>query len=251
LRNLVFNSGPLWFVEILLIFSAVYALGRALLDWAKSRQGNSSVITDAKPKPLTHRTILAFILILAPFSFLTRVFFPLDTAWHNLQFSMFHQYILLFAAGILAYRREWLPDLPSGIRKVWSIVALVCVAILPLAMVLIGGGGDEGQSNSGLTALAMILSAWEAVYCVSMGILLLSLFRRRFDFQGSLGRLLSKNAYTVYIIHAAVIVGIAWMLREISLYPLLKYLLVAPVAVGLCFLISQLLRHIPLADKVL
>jgi fucose 4-O-acetylase-like acetyltransferase len=250
-RNLEFNSGPLWFVEILLAFSAVYALGRAFQSWVKSRQRNRNAEAgSAEPKPLTHRTILAFILILAPLSFATRLFFPLDTSWHNLQFSMFPQYILLFAAGILACRRGWLPDLPSRIRKVWSTVAIVCIVILPLAMVLLGGG-DEAGSDSGLSPLAMILATWEAVYCPSMAILLLSLFRSRLDFQGRLGRLFSQNAYTAYILHAPVIVGLAWMLRNISLYPLLKYLLVAPVAVGLCFLISHLVRRIPLAEKVL
>jgi surface polysaccharide O-acyltransferase-like enzyme len=84
-----------------------------------------------------------------------------------------------------------------------------------------------------------------------MAIFLLSLFRSRLDFQGSLGRFLSKNAYTAYILHAPVIVGLAWTLRNLSIYPLLKWLLVAPIAVGLCFLASQLLRRLPLADKVL
>jgi surface polysaccharide O-acyltransferase-like enzyme len=84
-----------------------------------------------------------------------------------------------------------------------------------------------------------------------MAILLLSLFRSRLDFQGSLGRFLSKNAYTAYIVHAPVIVALAWTLRNISIYPLMKYVLVAPIAVGLCFLISLFVRRIPLAEKVL
>jgi hypothetical protein len=252
LRNLKFNSGPLWFVETLLVFSAVYALGRVVLTWARARKAaaGSSSSPAAAPRPLTHRAILAFILILALFSFITRIFFPLDTEWHNLQFSMFPQYILLFAAGILAYRRGWLPDLPAGVRKVWSTAAIVCIVILPLAMVLLGG--DDAGPDSGLTVLALILATWEAVYCPSMIVLLLSLFRQRLDRQGSLGRFLSQNAYTVYIIHAPVLVSLAWLLRGFAVYPLLKYLLVAPVAVGLCFLISHfIVRRIPLAEKAL
>ena len=141
----------------------------------------------AARRPLTHRMILVFILVLVPASFVTRLFFPLDTAWNNLQFSMFPQYILLFAAGILAYRRDWLPDIRSGVRRVWSIVAVVCIVALPVMMVLTGAIEDDAPFKGGLTAQSLLLSTWEAVYCPAMIILLLSLFRRRFDRQGSTG----------------------------------------------------------------
>jgi surface polysaccharide O-acyltransferase-like enzyme len=85
-----------------------------------------------------------------------------------------------------------------------------------------------------------------------MSIWLLGAFRQRLDHQSSLGQLLSANAYTVYIIHAPLIVGLAYLLRDVTLYPLLKFILVAPLGVGLCFLTSHfLVRHIPLADRVL
>jgi surface polysaccharide O-acyltransferase-like enzyme len=85
-----------------------------------------------------------------------------------------------------------------------------------------------------------------------MSILVLSVFRSRLDIQGSLGRFLSKNAYTVYIIHAPLLVGLCWLLQGVSIYPLLKFALVAPIAVGLCFLASHfIVRRIPLAEKVL
>ena len=66
------------------------------------------------------------------------------------------------------------------------------------------------------------------------------------------GKFLSKNAYTVYIIHAPLIVGLCWLLRDVSIYPLLKWAMVIPFAVGLCFLTSHfLVRRIPLAEKAL
>ncbi|MBN1659347.1 MAG: hypothetical protein JXA93_13160 [Anaerolineae bacterium] len=59
------------------------------------------------------------------------------------------------------------------------------------------------------------------------------------------------NAYTAYIIHTPLIVYLASGLRSIALYPLLKFALVAPVAVLLCFGLSSLIRKIPYADRVL
>jgi surface polysaccharide O-acyltransferase-like enzyme len=252
LRSLRFSTGPLWFVEALLVFSAVYAIGRAVLNWTQSKRIEIRAMAgSAVQRPLTHRMILAFVLILVPTSFATRIFFPLDTAWNNLQFSMFPQYILLFAAGILAYRREWLPDLPDKVRKVWSIAAAACILALPVIMVTTGAIEDDAPFKGGLTVQSLLLSTWEAIYCPAMIILLLSLFRKRFDRQGTTSRFLSKNAYSVYIIHAPVIVVLAWLLRDVSIYPLLKYVLVVPIAVSLCFLTSSLIRRLPLTEKVL
>jgi glucan biosynthesis protein C len=103
-----------------------------------------------------------------------------------------------------------------------------------------------------MTWQSLVTSILEAVYCVSMSILLLGIFRQRLDRQGRLGQLLSRNAYAVYIIHPAILVGLAYALRAVAIDPLLKYALVAPAAVALCFMASQfLVRRIPLAERVL
>jgi fucose 4-O-acetylase-like acetyltransferase len=245
-----FAPGPLWFLEILLVFSALYVIGRAMLHWVNSRQAK----TAANPilRPLTHAKILALILILVPINYAVRIFSPIGVEWNHIQLAFLPQYALLFAVGILAYRRDWLPDLPSGVRRVWNILAILAIIALPLIMVFGGAVENLDPFTGGVTVQALILSSWEAVYCVSMSILVLSVFRSRLDFQGSLGRFLSKNAYTVYIIHAPLLVGLCWLLQGVSIYPLLKFALVAPIAVGLCFLASHfIVRRIPLAEKVL
>ena len=255
-QTIGFQSGPLWFVETLLVFSAVYVSGRAILNRLMHRpekQGSLPV-----HKPLTSGRIWAAILVLAPVSIAVRIFSPIDTTWHNLQLAFFPQYILLFSAGILAYRQGWLTEISDRVRKAWSTVAIAAMISLPVIMVTIvltsPAGPEAGldQAKGGLTVLSMLTAAWEAVYCVSMPILLLTIFRRRFDRQSRLSQFLSRNAYAVYIIHAPVIVFTALMFRSLSLDPLLKFILVSPLAVALCFLISQtLVRRLPLADRVL
>ena len=82
--------------------------------------------------------------------------------------------------------------------------------------------------------------------------LLISVFQRRFNRQGALGQIMSKNAYTVYIIHPLVILPGAYLLRTVSLDPLLKWVLVSPMLVALCFMVSHwLVRRIPMTEKVL
>ena len=243
-------SGPLWFVEILLAFSVIYVLGRAILDWLNSRQAKPG----AAPvwRKLTHTQIVLFISVLVPLNFIVRLYSPIGVEWNHIQLAFMPQYALMFTAGILAYRWNWLPDLPAGVRKVWSLIAILAIIALPMIMVSAGSTENFAPFLGGKTYQSLILSGWEAVYCVSMAVLMLSVFRSRLDFQGSLGRFLSKNAYPVFIIHAPLIVGLAWLLKGISIDPLLKFALVSPMAVGLCFLVSHtLIRRIPLADKVL
>jgi glucan biosynthesis protein C len=244
-----FAPGPLWFVEVLLVFSLVYAVGRAVLERVKRDTGWS---IPSLHKPITHRFIIAFILVLAPFSFAVRLLIPMSVEWNHLELAFFPQYILMFATGILAYRRGWLPNLPGGVRKVWSTIAILAILSMPLIMVFGGAIDNVEPFKGGLTWQSALLSSWEAVYCMAMAILMLGLFRRRFDLQGRLQRFLSGNAYTVYIIHPIVIVPLAYFLAGVAIDPLLKFVLVAPVAVGMCFLASQyLVRRIPHADRVL
>ncbi|MEJ2597312.1 MAG: acyltransferase family protein [Anaerolineales bacterium] len=249
-RELRFSPGPLWFVEALLIFSMAYVLGRSILNWIQVRWGN--YVRPASQRPLTHARILALILVMAPLSFAVRLVFPIDTEWVHFQLSMFPQYIFLFAAGILAYRQNWLPDLPGGVRRRWSVIAILALLSLPLFTVFGGALENPDPFKGGMAWQSLTTSILEAVYCVAMSILLLGIFRQRLDLQGRLSQLLSRNAYTVYIIHPAVLVGLAYALRGFAIDPLLKYALVAPVAVAVCFLASQfLVRRVPLAERVL
>ena len=68
---------------------------------------------------------------------------------------------------------------------------------------------------------------------------------------GKLASFLSRNAYTAYLIHEVIIIVIAYALRNIALYPLLKWAVVASVAVPLCFALSSPIRKLPYADRVL
>jgi fucose 4-O-acetylase-like acetyltransferase len=249
--SLSFNPGPLWFVEALLIFSLVYALGRAALGRIKRDLPSPAASTAGRPVPLTHGRLLAFVLAMAVLSFAVRIVFPMDAEWLHFQPCMFPQYILMFAAGALAYRRNWLPDLPAGVRRVWSVVLILAVISLPL-FALLGSLENSEPFDGGLTWQSLLFSTWGALYCTAISLALLAAFRRFFDRQGALGRRLARSAYTVYLIHPLVLVGLALSLRGLALDPLLKYALVAPLALALCFGIAhQLVHRLPLAGRVL
>ena len=242
----VFGAGPLWFIETLLIFSLVYVLWRLL---ARPRPAEPAVETGFPG----YEFIALFALLLGVAGFLIRLWRPIG--WNfvplNLQFPFFAQYIALFVIGLIAYRRNWLLGLPETTGRLWLGVGVLMILLFwPLAL---AGGMDKGIEPfaGGWHWQALAYALWESFLCLSMCIGLIYAFRRYADRQGRLARFLSRNAYTAYLIHEAVIIALAYAVRDVALYPLLKWGLVALVAVPLCFGLSSLIRKLPYTDRVL
>jgi len=242
----VFGAGPLWFIETLLIFSLVYVLWRLL---ARPRPAEPAVETGFPGSV----SIALFALLLGVAGFLVRLWLP--AGWNfeplNLQFPFFAQYIALFVVGLIAYRRNWLLNLPDSIGRLWlGIAVLMIFLIWPMVLV---SGMDKGLDpfRGGWHWQALAYALWESFLCFGMCIGLIYVFRRYAHRQGRLASFLSRNAYTAYLIHEVVIIAIAFAVRDVALYPLLKWGLVALVAVPLCFGLSSLIRKLPYTDRVL
>jgi glucans biosynthesis protein C len=254
--NAIIGSGPLWFIETLLIFSLVYVL------WRLATASRNQAVQPVAPDPASNRAMLfpgnaaiaIFALLLGLAAFVVRLWLPMMWSFQplNLQFPFFVQYIALFVVGLIAYRRNWLQSLPAATGRLWIIIAVVAVFLFwPL---MIGGGALTDGIDlflGGWRWQALAYALWESFVCVSMCIGLVYLFRQRANVQGSLARYLSRNAYTAYLVHGPVIVTIAYAVRDAEVYPLLKWLLVALVAVPACFLLSSLIRKLPGTERVL
>jgi surface polysaccharide O-acyltransferase-like enzyme len=96
------------------------------------------------------------------------------------------------------------------------------------------------------------MAIWTSIMCVSICISLLSFFRYKINSSHKFTRFLSENAYTVYIIHAPVLVVASISLALLILHPMLKFIVVLSLALSLCFIISQfVVRQIPGSKRVL
>ncbi|MFN2186084.1 MAG: acyltransferase family protein, partial [Anaerolineae bacterium] len=243
----VIGHGPLWFVEVLLIFSLVYAVWRLA-----TRSRPPQPVAEA-PFP-ANGAIALFALLLGIITFLVRLPFPMDGYTFgplNLQFGFFAQYIALFVLGLIAYRRNWLVGLPDKTGLLWLRIAIALI-LLWAPMMIVNGAIDGDQSfKGGANWQAALYAVWESLMCLSMCIGLIYAFRRHLNHAGRISHFLVPNAYTAYIIHAPLITYLALALRGVTLYPLLKFALVAPVALLLCFGLSSLIRKIPYTDRVL
>ena len=236
----------LWFLLHLLGYTVLYALWRSVAQ----RRSVRSI------QPPGHRLIVAYWLSLSLITFLVRTHYPIDR-WVNLfgfvpaELAHLPQYGSLFMLGIVAYRHHWLGQMPTARGMTWLRVGvgagllryLYSVSRTHLALPeLIAGGGFDWRS--------LVWSGWEALICVGLCLGLLILFRDRCNSQNKWLKLLSANAYGVYLIHLLVILYCQFVMTDWALGPLVKLVLVMVVGTPICFVLSALLRRSPLIQLV-
>jgi glucan biosynthesis protein C len=240
------GGGPLWFVSALLLFSVVYVLVRVLMP---SRPAKPALET-AFP---SNAAIAVFAVMIALASFVVRLWFPSDWVFAPLayQFADFPQYISLFIVGLVAYRQNWLVRLPERAGRVWMTAAAILILLYPPIAILGGAVADPTPFKGGWHWQALLAALWQSFLGLSMCVSVINLFQRRLDRQGALGRFLSPNAYTAYLIHEPVITFAALVATGLMLYPLLKFGLMALMTIPFIFGLSSLIRRLPYTQRVL
>ena len=242
-----FSYGHLWFVVLLLEFSLLYALWRRL----------SAAGPEAAPRPipaasaLGNRSLLLVTLGLAAGTFLARVYFPQDK-WIafagiiQLEPAHFPQYALMFCLGVLCGKNGWLEAL--SLKKGLAWLALGWAPTLLLAPV----NPKQAFLGSGFTLAGVLTALREAFMCVGMILGLLAIFKTRFNRAGAFAKMLSANAYTVYIIHIPIMVLLQCWVRGFGWGPvpsaLTTFILVPPI----CWPLSHfVIRRLPGFGRVL
>lgn len=239
------GNGPLWFVLALLIFDVFYTLSRLIY------KGN---IIKTIIKPPKNIQLIIIAIIMAIFTFLVRLVFPAGgDDFFNIQLCYVAQYIIMLILGTIAYNRDWFKNIIDSQGKLWLVIVLILIIIyFSLAISLGAIDGDTEKFTGGLNWQSFIFSVWESFYCMGMCIGLVVLFRNRYNSQGNASKSLSQNAYTMYIVHAPVLVSIAILFSLILMPAWLKFVIVFPIILGVCFLISHfVLRRIPGAKRIL
>lgn len=242
-----FGVGPLWFVETLVYFSFIYIIIRLIFKNRLPKPSNPPEF----PKPVS---ILLFALVISTVSFLIRLWFPLGSVLGNtgLQLPYFPQYIAMLIIGLLFARYNWFETITyrQGIK--WFVVAQFFILIC-LPPVFFFGTKEAGIEpfNGGWTWQAASLAIWEQIVGFSLIIGLTGIFREKFQKQAKIEKLLSGAAYAVFIIHPFVLVTISVLLKNWEVYPVLKFIMLAPLALFLCFGIGILLKKIPVINRVI
>ena len=236
------GTGPLWFCAALLIFCAAYAAYRALRPSVPS----------SRPWLPGDRHVLFFAATMAAATWLVRIVQPMGTAIWNMQLCYFAQYILLFAAGIHAYRHNWLTRVPRALGLRWLVLVLTAgtvwfVGLLASALKFQWGDRIMG----GLHWESAVFAGWEQFFCVGVCLGLIVLFREHWNIQPRTVRFLSDNAFAVYVFHPPVVIGAALALRSFHAPPVEKFCILSLIGIAVSFPLAAALRRVPVLRHVL
>lgn len=241
------GTGPLWFVESLLIFAVIYVLWRAVTS-PKHHRGPDTY-------SFPNKQIGLFALILGAVTFAVRIWLPVGWSFEplNLQFPFLPQYICMFTIGVIAYRRNYFLRISYATGKFWLGVAVILIVVPFPIMFMLGGAlkGDVSPFAGGVHWQCFTYALWEQSLGCAMIITLLVFFRERLNRQKRLAKAMSASAYTAYIIHGPILVLLTLAIRKVGLYPLAKFGLAAVIAVPLCFGLGNVIRKLPLARRIL
>jgi glucan biosynthesis protein C len=243
------DAGPTWFLFALLVLGGAYSVWR--LARGKAAPLGSGLAAPGIP------VLLGFALMMAVSMLLTAQVSPIGNfkplfGFIYLQPAFFPQYLMMFAAGILAYRNDWLNRLDGRQLNTWGRIAAGCGVVLPI--IFVAGGAAAGQFEafmSGFAWQSVALNLWIALTCVSFGMTLILWLRRRQTQPSRMSKEIGANAYAAYIIHPVVLVAITSNMSGLAIYPLLKFAIATVLAVGASFAVGWLLRQMPGAKTIL
>ncbi|MGA3161545.1 MAG: acyltransferase family protein [Terracidiphilus sp.] len=246
-RHKQFINGPLWFAQALLIFSLAYCVWRAVFgsQLADSQRTPSRV-------PAGYWWLLS-ALGTGAVALAIRQFVPTGENVIGLQLGYFATYIVLFGAGIAAWRYDWLRQLTWKSART-GIIALV----IAWPTMLVGGAvasalNGPGKSNfgGGFSWTAILYALWEPFVAWGLIALWLVVFHARMNQPSAFWAWLNRRAYAVYIIHPPVLVGVSLLLHGWVAPALVKWGVVGPLACIGCWLAADPLVRLPGVRRVI
>jgi glucan biosynthesis protein C len=233
------DLGHLWFLFLLLLFSAAYVIWRALFK-------RSSLPKIDFPSV---KAIFGFIAAMTILVFIVRIWAPINSwlPFHLFEPAHFPQYVMMFFAGLMAYRNDWLNKIPASAAWKWLSIASWSFGVFGI---MYGVWGDAVLAG-GFTVPSLGGAAWESTMCVSMSIGLLALFKNRFSSTSTFRTALSNSSYASYLIHVLIIVSLQYLLIDATVPSLAKFAIVSLVGVPISFILSDLIRRVPYANRIL
>jgi len=244
--QLLAETGPMWFCAALLLFTGAYGAVRLV----RRREIRIKLDDDRR----SDVAVAGFIAVIAVGTFLVRLVEPEGKAVLNMQLGNFTQYVVMFAAGIVGYRSDWLAGLPERFCFRWGLIAILIAPPFFAALIWFGGAwqGHTAAYGGGWNPVSAAKSLWESLVCVGVSLGLLALYRRCFDRREAISGWLSDNSFAVYLIHPPVLIALAILLHGLAFDPLTKAVLLTVLGAVACFaILAPVLRRIPLLGAIL
>ena len=232
-------TGPMWFVQALLMFTLAYCAWRAVA-------GMPLADANKVPSPVPSQWwwLLSAIGVGAA-ALAIRQVVPVGQNVIGLQLGYFSSYIFLFALGIAAWRHDWLARLQWKQARRWVLRLGLIWPLMPLSVLLARASKGPVSFASGLSWPAIVYALWEPFVAWGLIAMWLLLFRAKMNKPSAIWTWLNRRAYAVYIIHPLVLVGVALLLRGWIAPPLIKFAGVGALSCAATWLLADPLVRMP------
>lgn len=240
LQRGTWEPGPLWFCQALLLFAlATVAVQRLRPGWF---QPSCERTLDIPPD----RAWWAAALGVGVVAFALRLAWPVGRSQWGMQWGYFASYVFLFALGLRAWRGRWLERLPAEQVRRWRWVMRLALPVLPLTGLALGAlRGVALHFEGGWSLPAAVYAWWEPLVVWGLIAALLQRFRLRHNGPSPRWDALTPLAFAAFVVHAPVLVALSLALRGWAAPALLKFAVVAPLAVIASLALGAALRRIP------
>lgn len=223
-RDPFLDSGSLWFVGALLIFSIAVALAPPIRERA-----------------ITPRTVVGMTVLVAGTTFLTRLVFPARSGQvGDLHLWWWPQCVGMFLLGAIG-GRALARRVPDEIYRLSRNVVVATIAVLPVAAALLGVL-DLARSAEpflgGWRWQALVLASIEGVLVVAGSLWLVGLAQRRLTGQGAFAEGLARSAYVAFVVQGPILLALATAMRPLQLPAEVKAPVVGAGAIALSFAIG-------------
>jgi glucan biosynthesis protein C len=239
------DTGPMWFVGVLLIFSLGYA------GWAAAYRRDPD---RHPPRQITARRLLWMVALVAPASFAIRLVYPYggDSGFTDLNLWEWPACIAVFALGITASRQGWLPAVPDQLGRQCRTATMLAVLAMGALLFLIGLLDLIDESMGGRSWAALTFAVIESVLTVFGSVWLLAVAQRRLSRPTRWTPVLSRSAYGAFMVQTVFLIGIAVALRPLPLVAEGKALVVAAGGIAASFGFAWvLIRRVPGMARIL
>jgi peptidoglycan/LPS O-acetylase OafA/YrhL len=233
--------GPTWFLGVLLLFSAAYALVRLRRPWHPGAG-----------RRLVARDLAGTAVVVAAAAYVVRIWAPLGAERWHLAVAEAPSWVAGFTLGVLAGERGWFDHLDARLatrvrRVAWLSMAACAVLVAVLstvdADVDVWGGGGTWQS--------LAFTAVEATVMVSVSVWVVDAFRRHAGRQGPLARRLARASYATFLVHQGVLVLLIVASRQLPWPTEARFALVAVLGVTLSFGVGDAVLRVPGVARIL
>ncbi len=244
------DTGPLWFVGVLLVYSLGYAGWRR---WKKRTDGGASP-TDRGTRTITLRTMVATAAVVAPASFAVRLVYPYgsESGFSDLNLWEWPACVAVFGIGVVASQQGWLRAIPDDVARGCRTLTLSAVVAMATLLLVAGVSDAVDDVLGGWHWLGAVFVVVEAMLTVFGSVWLLNVAQHRLRRRYRWGPMLSRSAYAAFMVQTAVLLALAVALRPLALPAEVKAPIVALGGIIGSFAIAWILiKKLPGVSRVL